>query len=150
MKSRMLTSLIAGAAILFLAADAAKEKKDDKDQLQGGWQAVGIEAGGQDLGEDAAKMLDMTITIKGDKYKAKSTREDEEGTITLDAKKDPKTIDFNIETGNDKDKKQLGIYTLDGDTWRICIGRPGGERPKEMKSTAENGIAVITFKRKKS
>jgi uncharacterized protein (TIGR03067 family) len=150
MKGR-LSTLVAGAAILFLAANLvnAKEEKEDKDKLQGTWQVVGGEAKGQELPEEAVKALDFTMTIKGEKYTAKSTQEDEEGTIKLDPKKDPKTIEFHIESGKDKGKKQLGIYALDGDTLKICAAKPGSkERPKEIKTTAGDDFTVLVLKRK--
>jgi uncharacterized protein (TIGR03067 family) len=152
MKGR-LSTLVAGAAILLLAVNLinAREDKGDKDKLQGTWQVIGGEAQGKEIPAEAAKAIDVTMTFKGDKYTLKSTKDKEEGTIKLDSKKDPKTIDFHIESGKDKGKKQLGIYTLDGDTLKICAAKPGSkERPKEIKTTAGDEFEVLVLKRKDS
>jgi len=146
-----LSRLVAGVAILFLAANLiqAKEEKEDKDKLQGTWQVIGGEAQGKEIPADTVKALDGTVKFKNDKYTLKVGKDTEQGTFKLDSKKDPKTIDFDIETGKDKDKRQLGIYTLDGDTLKICAARAGNnERPKEIKSTANDQFEVMTLKRK--
>jgi uncharacterized protein (TIGR03067 family) len=74
--------------------------------------------------------------------------EKEEGGYTIDSSKTPKTIDFDIKTGNDKGKKQLGIYKLDGDKLTIVAASAGEtERPKTLEPEPDAGLLVIVLKR---
>jgi len=41
-----------------------------------------------------------------------------------------------------------GIYTLDGDTLKICLTEKG-DRPKEFKLDADSKAALMTLKRDK-
>jgi uncharacterized protein (TIGR03067 family) len=70
----------------------------------------------------------------------------EEGTFKLDPEKSPKAIDFDIKTGQDKDKKQLGIYKIDGDKLTIVFAKAGStDRPKSLEPEADtqDGVAVL-------
>jgi len=40
-------------------------------------------------------------------------------TFTIDPAKKPKTIDYQMTDGFTKGKKQLGIYEVDGDTFKL-------------------------------
>src|SRR5205823_4054339 len=41
----------------------------------------------------------------------------------------------------------LGIYELEGDTWKICLTLTAKERPKEFAAPAGSGLALETLKR---
>jgi uncharacterized protein (TIGR03067 family) len=79
------------------------------------------------------------------KSTGKSFQGEYEATITVDPKKNPKTIDNRHESGAQKGKKQYGVYKLDGDRWTVCMTRPGvaeGDRPKDF---ATKGTANVVF-----
>jgi uncharacterized protein (TIGR03067 family) len=67
---------------------------------------------------------------------------------TIDPSKNPKTIDYDMTEGFSKGKKQLGIYELNGDTFKACFNSPGAERPTEFKAGA--GLTLSEWKRQKS
>jgi uncharacterized protein (TIGR03067 family) len=71
--------------------------------------------------------------------------------ISVDPKKDPKTIDNVHETGVHKGKKQFGIYKLEGDKWTVCMTPPGAQESDRPKSfdTKGTGNVVFTFERVK-
>jgi uncharacterized protein (TIGR03067 family) len=54
--------------------------------------------------------------------------------FTLDQTKTPKTIDYDVIDGPTKGKKQLGIYELNGDTFKACFSAPDAPRPTEFTS----------------
>ena len=64
--------------------------------------------------------------------------------VTLDPSKTPKTID---ETGLDGVPKQ-GIYSLDGDSLRICIASNGKPRPTAFKSLPDGQLCFELIRSK--
>jgi uncharacterized protein (TIGR03067 family) len=69
--------------------------------------------------------------------------------ITLDPSKKPKTIDYQMIEGFTKGKKQLGIYEMDGDTFKSCFGAAGDERPKDFTSQPGDKRTSSVWKREK-
>jgi uncharacterized protein (TIGR03067 family) len=145
---RALGVIVAG---LLLAADEPKGGgKKDQDQLQGTWVATSGENGGAALDDDQVK--GMKFEIKGDKYTYTSGDYTEKGTLKVEGDKNPKAINLHIEEGQGQGEDQRGIYELKGDTFKVCFAQPGKdrERPKEFKTTADNGHLLIVLKREKS
>ena len=66
----------------------------------------------------------------------------------LDATKTPKTIDYAMTEGITKGKQQLGIYELNGDTFKSCFAKPGAERPGDFKPG--EGRTVSVWKREEA
>ena len=69
--------------------------------------------------------------------------------ITVDPSKTPKTIDYQMTGGFTKGKTQLGIYELDGDTFKSCFGKPGAERPTDFTTKPGDGRTFSVWKREK-
>jgi uncharacterized protein (TIGR03067 family) len=142
----LLVTLATLAISLARAADDEATKKDLA-QLQGEWTMVSGSADGQSMSEDMLKQMkrvckgdEITVTM-GDQVFLKAK-------ITIDPSKKPKTIDYDMSEGFSKGKKQLGIYELNGDTFKACFNSPGAERPKELK--AGDGLTFSEWKRTKS
>jgi uncharacterized protein (TIGR03067 family) len=131
MRLFVLLPLVCG---LLIAADTVKkDAKADKEKLQGTWKLPEVE--GQ-------------MVIEGDKYTFKAGGSEEQGTMKLDPSKTPKTIDIQITEGNDKGKTQLGVYEVDGDTFKLCVGQAGGtDRPTAVE--AKDNAFLFVFKRDK-
>ena len=47
-------------------------------------------------------------------------------------------------------KKQLGIYEVEGDTFKACFSKPGDERPTDFTSKPGDGRTVSVWKREKT
>jgi uncharacterized protein (TIGR03067 family) len=149
MKTIRIAVLIALAAISSAWADEKKAVKKDLALLQGEWSMVSGSADGQPMPEEMRKQMkrvckedETTTTMGGRPYiKAK---------ITIDPSKKPKTIDYDMTEGFTKGQKQLGIYEVDGHTFKSCFGKPGAERPKDFESKAGDGRTLSVWKREKS
>jgi uncharacterized protein (TIGR03067 family) len=108
--------------------------------LQGTWSIVSLEVGGKKVPAGAAR-----IVLEGDRFTTSGMGAEYEGTFALDEKKMPKTFDMTFLSGPEKGNKNLGIFELDSDTWRLCLDMTGKSRPKEFVSG--QGVALETLKR---
>jgi uncharacterized protein (TIGR03067 family) len=160
MNSNRIALLVCLATLTVSAAWAAqKQKEPGKDEkeavikkelakLQGDWSMVSGSADGTAMPDQMLKQMkrickgdETTTTMAGQVYfKAK---------FTIDPSKNPKTIDYQMTEGFTKGKKQLGIYELDGDTFKSCFGKAGAERPKDFTSKPGDGRTLSTWKRDK-
>jgi uncharacterized protein (TIGR03067 family) len=129
-------------------------KADDKAALQGTWQVVSIERHGQ---EQPWRKKKETWVIKDTRIASKPGRLVLSAVFTVRPDKTPKEIDINPDPiGPSLGEADInkGIYTLQGDVWKICLPRmltfPGTEaRPKEMLTKAGGQLVLITLKRVK-
>jgi len=138
---------LAGISISLARAEDNEAVKKDLAQLQGEWTMVSGSADGQPMPDEMLKQMkrvckgdEITVTM-GDRVFLKAK-------ITLDPSKKPKAIEYDMTDGFSKGKKQLGIYELNGETFKACFSSPGAERPKEFK--AGDGLTVSEWKRQKS
>jgi uncharacterized protein (TIGR03067 family) len=127
---------------------AAPKPADDIAKLQGEWQMTTGVADGFSIPEEMMKNFkrickgnELTV-MNGDQLFMKSN-------ITLDPTKTPKTIDYDVIDGPTKGSKQLGIYELNGDTFRSCFGAPDSPRPTEFKSESGDRQTFSTWTRAK-
>jgi uncharacterized protein (TIGR03067 family) len=140
-----LVGMLAMAVSQALAGDEQVVKKDLA-QLQGEWSMVSGSADGEPMPETMRKTMkrickgdEVTVMMGGQVFlKTK---------FTLDPSKNPKTIDYQMTEGFTKGKTQLGIYQLDGDTFKSSFGAPGAERPKDFTSKPGDGRTVSVWKR---
>src|SRR6059058_1957276 len=142
MTKYLLTVLVTG---LLLAGDAPKDDaKKDQEALQGTWRSVSGEHSGKELGEDANK---FRLTFEKD-----TVVYEKDGLITtykakfkVDPTKNPKTIDLTVTEflgkAEDKGETVLGIYELDKDNLKWCMGG-SKERPKGF-STKGTGFVFL-------
>ena len=136
------------AAISLAGAEDNPAIKKDMAQLQGEWSMVSGTADGQPMPDEMRKQMkrvckgdEITVTAGGQLFlKAK---------VTIDPSRKPKTIDYEMTEGFTKGKKQLGIYELDGDTFKSCFGAPGAERPKDFTSQPGDMRTSSVWKREK-
>jgi len=143
----LLIGLMAGSMSSAWAADDQAIKKDLA-QLQGEWSMVSGSADGQPMPEEMLKEMKRvcrgkeTTTTMGGRMFLKAT-------ITIDPSKKPKTIDYEMTDGFTKGKKQLGIYEVEGDTFKSCFGKPGAERPTDFTSKPGDGRTLSVWKRER-
>lgn len=145
MKLKYLAILLASALVSgSTLADPPKTSAD----LNGEWLVTGGTIDGKPVPEKEVKRkvivtfadgkLSMTEAGKADKveqvYKADSTNE-------------PKTIDITPETA----ERGLvrGIYKIEGNILKICVGEPGKGRPTKFEAPSGSGHSLMELKRMK-
>jgi uncharacterized protein (TIGR03067 family) len=143
---RFLSGLLVVGICLAAYATAAEEKdavKKDLELLQGEWLMLMPDGSGKVISDSkrVCKENETTVAFGGRlAMKAK---------FTIDPAKKPKTIDYELLEGDDKGKKRLGIYELDGDTVKFCFGPTGGPRPNDFISKLGEGQSLSAWKRDK-
>ena len=146
---RQLAIAFAATLISLVRAEENEGVKKDLAQLQGEWSMASGFADGQPMPEPMIKQMkrickgDETTTLMAGQlyFKAK---------ITIDPSKSPKTIDYEMTEGFTKGKRQLGIYEVDGDSFKSCFAKPGAERPTDFTSKPGDGRTLSVWKREKA
>jgi uncharacterized protein (TIGR03067 family) len=136
------------AAALCGPADFTEQNaiKEEPARLDGTWIIVSAEHDGQKTRPERTRCVKVVIigeklTVKGDKGV--------NSIIKIDPSKAPRHINIMPEDGPDKGKVLQGIYQLQGDSWKLCIGQPGKPRPTEFAAPAHSGHMLIDLKREK-
>jgi uncharacterized protein (TIGR03067 family) len=134
--------LVAAAVCFSAAAVVAQDTEGDQKKIQGTWAVVSAEKGGKKA--PAKEIEGITFTFTGDKLSLKKGGESKDGKFKLDATRKPREIDVTME-----DRTARGIYQLDKDALKICVGKEGDERPKEFAAPEGSRFVIIVFKREK-
>jgi uncharacterized protein (TIGR03067 family) len=125
-----------------------KEETTEKElkRFEGTWKIVALEVGGERTPERFFEDPRVTIEANG-KFTYTENKVATPGTFKVDLAKKPHHIDITFTGGPDKGKTILGIYELDGDTYRVCLAIPGKRRPTEFASAKESGQVLEVFER---
>jgi uncharacterized protein (TIGR03067 family) len=67
--------------------------------------------------------------------------------FVIDPSTIPPSIDYVLQTGANKGKRQLGIYAIDGGTARFCMASPGDGRPEDFVTKPGDGRTLSVWKR---
>lgn len=118
---------------------------DDINKLQGTWNIASLELEGAKQPDGA--FHGAQITIKNDSFVTLSMGSTYKGTFTLNSAATPKTIDMHFSEGPEKDNTSLGIYEIDGDSWRLCLTMTSKSRPKSFTTSPGSGHALETLVR---
>jgi len=129
---------------LFATADDANKEYD---RFEGTWKFISVEVEGMKVPEDMIK--GQRLTCKGTQFSAEGMGETFKGTFKADASKKPKTIDVHFTEGPEKGNTLLGIYELEGDVYKVCLGMPGKPRPTEFASKPGSGHVLEILHREK-
>ncbi len=115
--------------------------------LQGSWQPVEAELGGQRLPEQAMK--GFSLTIQDGEYVVRTGEQLDKGTIRVDTKPTPATMDVHGAQGPNEGKTFPAIYELKGDALRICYDLAGKVRPERFETAAGTQQFLVTYRRVK-
>jgi uncharacterized protein (TIGR03067 family) len=132
------------ASFVHAADDPAS--KQDQTAMQGEWQMVSGQRGGDAMpdamvktGKRVFKDDQLTVTVGGMLIM--------KATVKLDATKTPKTIDYVVTEGPSKGKTLLGIYEFSGEKLKSCFASPEGERPTAFETKPGDGWTLSEWKR---
>jgi uncharacterized protein (TIGR03067 family) len=147
MRTILALTLSTGMAV---AQDQLGDTAKDKERLQGLWQAMSLEASGEKAPAEAVNQFQLHF--KGDKVVFLPKADNREHAYDIDPKAKPKAMDITPGDGAKKGEKlPFAIYDLAGDKLKICIDKEGkhGKRPTDFKTTAGDGLVLITLERVK-
>jgi clostripain len=124
--------------------NAAQDTERDLEKIQGDWTMVSLEERGEKAQyEDVSR---MKLTVNGDQWIVRRRGQDVEQkyTIKIDSSQNPKTLYLTPDVGY-REFVSPGIYKLEGDTMTLCRTTETGDidRPREFKTTREDGILVV-------
>jgi uncharacterized protein (TIGR03067 family) len=110
--------------------------KMDEQQVQGAWQAVKIVMGGRSVPTEVVTTL--KYVFEGAKVSLwEGDKETGGGTFSLGPTREPKAIDVSLAEGPEKGKTVSGIYEVEGDRLRMCLGE---ERPAEFRGAGKAAL----------
>ncbi|MGY9105193.1 MAG: TIGR03067 domain-containing protein [Alphaproteobacteria bacterium] len=118
--------------------------------LQGLWVQVSLEVDGISNPPDDLSPPGAITTFSGNRYVVRTIAGQVliEGTFTLDASANPKTINWKDSIGPDVGRELPAIYNLGGDYFTFVAADEGAPRPKDFKTTA--GQTMRNFVRRTS
>ena len=140
--------IVVAAGVFAAAGEIAGPGADDSAVLQGTWTCVTATIDGKPLDAKVAAKLRLVMTA--DRYRTE--RGDEvlfDSTYRLDAAHDPKYIEMTGTEGEAAGTPALGIYSLEGDTLKICYTMPGGHRPTTFESAPGSKAFLVTWQRER-
>jgi len=126
----------------FVKEDAMR---DDLELLQGTWSVTSLEMDGQQMSGDM--LADAQIVIKGKRFTSTGMGAIYKGTLKLDPSTTPPQLDMKFDAGPEKGNTNLGIYKIDGKTWKLCLATRGPVRPSQFASTSGSGFALEVLTR---
>lgn len=150
MKTKRFILLVGLVAAFLLVAHSGEDELAKKDLalFQGEWSMVSGSTDGQPMPD--AMLKQMKRICKGSEATVMmGTMVYLKATITIDAAKKPKTIDYDMTGGFTAGKKQLGIYEVEGDTFKACFAKPGNARPTDFSSKPGEGRTLSVWQREK-
>jgi uncharacterized protein (TIGR03067 family) len=119
--------------------------KEEQQRLEGTWKALSGEAGGMPLPLEVTR--NFKLSFQGKTFITYIGDQKREGTYTVDPGKNPRTIDITLTSGPDKGKTQLAVYSVLGNTLRICGAEPGRERPAGFETRDRPGVILLMLRR---
>ena len=131
--------------------DSGKEKvttvNDELRRFEGSWQFESLIVEGRDVPIEALK--EIRLVLRGNTFETVEPKVTYKGTFTPNLSVTPKTMDMAFTEGPEAGKTIQGIYELDGDTYKLCVGLAGKPRPSEFVSKPGSGHALEVLKRVK-
>jgi uncharacterized protein (TIGR03067 family) len=133
---------------LYLALSlSCLSRAEDAKSMNGTWLPSAAELGGEKFPDEVR--MTMKLVIDGDKYTVTVGKNLDRGTVKLDPLKKPKEMDITGTEGPNKGKTFLAIYEKTDDTLKVCYDLSGKARPAKFKTSKENKLFLVTYKREK-
>lgn len=148
---RLLLPFACASAMVFTAASLAQEPADkEREKLVGVWVGWAVKGKGENPERMGVK-IELIITkdtIKGIGFQTGDRTDLGEGAFTINAAKAPFHLDGDKKLANPKRKEfWQGIYELDGDNLKWCVGRKN--RPAEFDGKDDAFLLILKRQPKK-
>jgi uncharacterized protein (TIGR03067 family) len=126
------------------AETAAERVRREEQRLEGTWRVIAAEAGGVTVPQ--REYRELRLTFRGGKFVARrGDEEPQEGTYTIGPSKDPREMDIVRRVGKGKEVRQQGVYSLTGDTLKICASTE--DRPRDFSTRDHPDRTLLTLRR---
>jgi uncharacterized protein (TIGR03067 family) len=125
--------------------EAAKRVREELIRFGGRWRYASMELDGRAIPADG--LAQAGLAIQGDEFLMTDPTGAFRGRYTVDPAAAPKTIDITFLEGPEAGKGAMGIYELDGDTYKVCIGLVGKPRPKAFATSPGSGHVLQVLQR---
>jgi uncharacterized protein (TIGR03067 family) len=113
--------------------------------LEGTWAFRALEIDGRVV---PAPMLGPSrLLLDGDRFRMESPEANYEGIFTIDVERTPHRIDIDFVEGPEAGKRSEGLFELDGDRLRFCLGLTGSARPERFETRSGSGHALEELER---
>lgn len=146
MNRRCLLAILCGTMVVCAGrapAGGDEAVKKELQKLAGTWELVSGERNG--IATD--RFDGSKLTVNGDSFSVEQDgKQIFKAAMKVDPGKNPKTVDLKILEGEEKGETVLGVYALEGDSLKLCFGKPGVEtRPADFitKEGSENMCVVL-------
>ena len=153
MKAVCVLAVTTGALFAVAGPGQGDPPQGDLDKLRGTWLTVSLVNDGKTLVDEKTPPKSGPATklvYDGNKWMIRvGDKAVAGGVFTIEPTKTPKQIDILDETGTKNDKTKLGIYELDGDTYKYCLAPAGKPRPTVFASKPGSGHSLGVSKREK-
>ena len=131
-----------------MGSDTGDASTNEYARLEGVWRFALVEVEGVKQPE-APFETNKLIVSKDGRYLIVQGPRITRGVITLGPTKTPKHYDVSITDGPLKGLTFLGVYEIDGDTYKVCLPLRGKERPATLVSKPGSGCLFHVFRREK-
>jgi uncharacterized protein (TIGR03067 family) len=108
--------------------------------MEGAWTFRSLEVDGQNM--PASVIGDSKILIDADRFRSEMGDATFEGVFTIDVEATPPRIDIDFVEGPEAGNRSEGIFELNGDELRICLGLVGSSRPDRFLTKKGSGHAL--------
>jgi uncharacterized protein (TIGR03067 family) len=118
---------------------------EDLKKLQGTWAMVSMEMDGARM--PSSMVAGARIVINGETFASLGMGAVYKGTMAIDTTKSPRTLDMTFTEGPERGNTSLAIYEVDGNSWKLCLGLTGKERPTGFSTAPGSGHVLETLER---
>jgi uncharacterized protein (TIGR03067 family) len=113
--------------------------------LEGTWEFVDLEVDGSRM--PVAAFGNSRMLIDGDRFRMESPDANYEGIFTINIEETPHLIDIEFVEGPEAGNWSYGIFEVNGDHFKICLGLTGRHRPSDFKTSPGSGHALENLRR---
>jgi uncharacterized protein (TIGR03067 family) len=113
--------------------------------LEGTWAFRTLEIDGQAM--PASMLASSRLLFDGDRFRMESPEANYEGIFTIDVEHSPHRIDIDFVEGPEAGNRSEGLFELDGDRLKICLGLVGSTRPERFETKPGSGHALEELER---
>src|ERR1043165_1411045 len=144
---------VAVGMVVVLALALSLRAADDKDELQkldGTWEIAEVTFKGEKVVDEELKKMQFVFSKDKTAIRKMDGKEVDKSTFEINPAEKPKHIDTKATQGAAKDKVELGMYELDGDTTKRCSAQiDDKKRPATFESTKDSATTLVLLKRVK-